>query len=84
MGSISSREVLREHYPPRACEIHPRGEIEPLTEADRLVRDKLRKEVQRSLHYKGRKARHCLSFLQVTPKGVQQEDVRPILQMEED
>lgn len=83
MGIISSRAFLRKQYPPRTCEIHPRRKIQPLTEADRLVRDELRKEVQRSLHNQRRKTCNCLPFLQITFKGLQQKDVRSVLPMEE-
>lgn len=82
MGIISSRALLRESHPPRAREIYPRGEVSPIAETDRLVRDKLCEEIQCSVYHQEPKARNCLSVIQVAPKGVQQEDVRPILSLE--
>jgi len=82
MGAISSRTFLRERYPPRPCEVYPRGEVKLVTETNRLVRDQLCEEIQCSVYHQEPKARNCLSVVQVTPKGVQQEDVRPVLQVE--
>lgn len=82
MGIISSRTFLRESHPPRAREIYPRGEVKPIVETDRLVRDQLREEIQCSIYYQEPKARNCLSVVQVAPKSLQQEDVRPVLPVE--
>ena len=82
MGIISSRTFLREPHPPRTREIYPRGEVKPVPETDRLVRNELREEVQCSVYYEEPKARNCVSVIQVPPKSLQQKDVRPILPVE--
>lgn len=82
MGITSSRTFLLKPPEPRKSEVYPRPDIEAISETHRLVRDELRKEIQRSFFNQRAKTRHSLSFLQVPPQGLQQEDVRPVLSME--
>jgi len=79
MGACSSRTFLF-----KCCE-RPEGErdlgreIELISPPDRLVRNKLRKKVQHNFPNKIKQARNSLSLIQVSPKGLQQKNVRPIL-----
>ena len=82
MGITSSRTVLLKSPTPRKSEVYPRPDIQSITETHRLVRDELRKEAQRSFFNQRSKTRHRVSVLQVTPQGIQQEDVRSILPVE--
>ena len=84
MGITSSRTVLLSTPQPRKSEIYPRPDIDNFSETHRLVRDELRKETQRGVFNKISKTRNCLPVVQVAPEGLQQKDVRPVLQMEED
>jgi len=71
MGSIPSREIL--YKPPefRKSEIHPRRYVYSFPTFNRLVRDELCKEIQRSLHQQKGKTCDRLPVLQVTPKSLQ-------------
>lgn len=82
MGIASSRKVLHYTPEPRKSEVYPRPNIESLPETDRLVRDELRKEIQRGLLDKEPKTRNRVSVLQVAPKSIQQTHVRSILPLE--
>ena len=83
MGITSSRTILQQPIPPRKSEIYPRSEFKHISPTDRLVCDELRKEIQCGFFDKKSKARYSLPFVQVPSKGLQQEDVRSILSMEE-
>lgn len=83
MGIISSRAVLLKPPEPRKSEVYPRTNLNPISPLDRLVCDELRKEVQRSLSHQKPETCDRVSLLQVTSKGVQQEDVRSLLSMQE-
>ena len=83
MGIVSSRAVLLKPPEPRKSEVYPRANINPLTAPDRLVCDELRKEIQRSLSYQKPETCDRVSLLQVTSKGIQQEDVRSFLPLQE-
>jgi len=83
MGITSSRAVLLKSPTPRKSEVYPRPDIESITTANRLVRDELRKEAQRSFFNKKSKARYRVSVVQVPSESLQQEDVRSILSVEE-
>ena len=82
MGITSSRAVLLKPPEPRKSELYPKPNLAAISEADRLVRDELRKEAQRSIRDQVAETRNRLSFLQVSSEGLQQEDVRPLLSME--
>lgn len=83
MGIISSRAFLFKSSESRKSEIYPRSNFTPIAPSNRLVCDELRKEEQRRIPDKKSKACNRVSLVQVTPKGVQQEDVRSLLSMEE-
>jgi hypothetical protein len=82
MGIISSRAFLFKSPEPRKSEIYPRSNFTPIAPSNRLVCDELRKEEQRRISDKKSKTCDRISLLQVTPKGIQQEDVRSLLSME--
>lgn len=79
MGITSSRTFLRKSPEPRKSEVYPRPDLEPFFETHRLVRNELLKETQRRLSNQRAEARNCVSVIQVTPEGLQQEDVRSLL-----
>lgn len=82
MGIISSRAFLFKSTEPRKSEIYPRSNFTPIAQTHRLVCDELRKEEQRRIPDKKSKACDRISLIQVTPKSIQQEDVRSLLSME--
>lgn len=75
MGTCSSRTVLLESSQRRKSEGHSGGEIKSFAAPHRLVRDKLRKEVQYNFPHKIKQARNSLSLIQVPSKSLQQKDV---------
>ena len=83
MGITSSRAVLHKPPEPRKSEIYSNTNLPPFTPADRLVCYKLRQETQRGVRDQTAKACDRVSLLQVAPESLQQEDVRPILPVEE-
>lgn len=82
MGIISSRTVLQQ--PPALTKSagHFEWHFNSFFASDRLVRYQLRQKVQRGVFDKDPKARDSLPLLQITPEGLQQEDVRPVLPLE--
>ena len=83
MGSSSSREVLLSSREPTESCRNSKWNFKPFFADHRLVRDELREEVQRSVHDKQTDVRDSVPLLQKSPEGVQQEDVRPVLPLQE-
>ena len=83
MGTVPSRTFLFKPPEPRKSEVYPRWNFKSFSETNRLVRDELRKEVQRGIHDVKPKACDRIPFVQVAPQSVQQEDVRSVLSLEE-
>ena len=75
MGIISSREILQQSREHSASKRYSGRKIQIVPASDRLVRDELREEVQYFIYNKQSKAYHSIPVIQVTPKGLQQEDV---------
>jgi hypothetical protein len=84
MGIISSRAILWQIGEHSESQRHFRGKFKPIPTSDRLVCDELCEEIQHLVPNKKSKARDSLSLIQVPLKGVQQEDVRPVLQIKKD
>ncbi len=84
MGITSSREVLCK--PPESQEGRrdSKRNIVAFFKNHRLVRDQLCKEVQCCIHNQQEHVRNSVSVVQEPSQGLQQEDVRPILPMQED
>ena len=83
MGASSSGKVLLSSGESGESIGNSKWNLKSFFTDHRLVRDKLRKEVQCCIHVE-REVCDCLPILQESSKSVQQEDVRPILQMQED
>ena len=83
MGSSSSREVLLSSREPGESVGNSKWNLRPFFKDHRLVRNELREEVQHSVHDKQTDIRDSLPLLQKSPEGIQQEDVRPILPLQE-
>jgi len=79
MGVASSREVLLSSREPRESSGNSKWNFGPFFKNHRLVRDELRKEVQRSIHDQQAVVRDSVSVIQEPSESIQQEDVRPIL-----
>ena len=84
MGVASSRKVLCESRESQKSVGHSDGDFQHLIASNRLVCDELCKKVQRGVRNKGQALRDCLPVVQKSPESVQQEDVRPILPVQED
>lgn len=83
MGSSSSREILLSSREPTESCRNSKRNFKPFFADHRLVRNELREEVQHSLYDKQADVRDSVPFLQKSPEGVQQEDVRPVLPLQE-
>jgi len=82
MGVASSRKVLLSSREPGEGQRNSNWYLSFIPETNRLVRDKLCEEVQHSIHSKG-KVCDSVSIVQESSKSVQQEDVRPLLSLQE-
>ena len=82
MGASSSREVLLSSREPGESKRDTKWDFGSISAHHRLVRDKLRQEVQRSFYDKQANVCNRLPSIQESPEGLQQEDVRPILPMQ--
>ena len=83
MGASSSGKVLLSSRESGESIGNSKWDLKSFFTDHRLVRDKLRKEVQCCIHVE-REVCDCLPILQESSKSVQQEDVRPILPLQED
>lgn len=83
MGASPSRKVLLSSWESGESLGNSQRNLQPFTPNYRLVRDKLRKKVQCSIHDQQADLCDSVPILQEPPEGIQQEDVRPILQMQE-
>ena len=84
MGVTSSRKVLFKSPESDEGRRDSKWNIYPFFANHRLVRDKLREEVQCSVHDKQEHVCNSVPLIQEPPKGLQQEDVRPLLPMQAD
>lgn len=85
MGIISSRTILQQRTETHSkSERHPRRHLRHIFAPYRLVRNKLRKKTQCGVSDEGTEICDSLPLLQKSSQGVQQKNVRPILQVEED
>ncbi len=84
MGASSSRKVLCESREPSESVRHSKWNLRSFFTNNRLVRNELCEEVQRGVHDKQTDLRDSVSVVQESPEGIQQEDVRPILSLQED
>ena len=82
MGVTSSREVLLSSREPRESKRNSNWYLSFIPENHRLVCDKLREEVQCSIHNQQTVLRDCIPVVQESSKSLQQEDVRPILSVQ--
>jgi len=74
MGAASSRKVLCEPRELEEGRVDSKWKLKSFSKANRLVRDELCQEVQRSLHSEG-EVRDCVPIIQEPSESVQQEDV---------
>ena len=84
MGASSSRKVLCESGEPRESSKNPKWNLRSFFKNNRLVRDELCKEVQCGIHDKQSDIRDSVPVIQESSESLQQEDVRPILPLQED
>ena len=78
MGAASSRKVLYVERESSEGVRHSKRYLSPFFTSRRLVRNKLRKEVQRCVHDE-REVRDSLFVVQEPPESIQQKNVRPVL-----
>lgn len=83
MGASSSRKILCESREPSESDRYPKWNLKSFFANNRLVRNELREEVQHSIHDKQADIRDSIPVLQEPPKSIQQEDVRPVLSLQE-
>ena len=84
MGASPSRKVLCESRESPESFRHSKWNLRTFFTNHRLVRDELCEEVQRSIHDKQADICDSISVIQESPKGIQQEDVRPVLPLQAD
>jgi hypothetical protein len=75
MGITSSRKVLFEPGTPRKSEKHPKWGVRTISTSDRLVCDKLCKEVQYCIHEYPAEVCDSIPFIQESSESIQQKDV---------
>ena len=75
MGIAPSRKVLFEPGAPRKSEKHPKWRVRTIFTTDRLVCDKLCKEVQYRVHECPAEVCDSLPLIQESSEGIQQKDV---------
>ena len=84
MGATSSREVLFSSREPGKGGRNPKRNFRSFFKDYRLVRNELCEEVQCGIHDKQADLCHRVPIIQEPSQGIQQEDVRPILPVQED